>query len=173
MFLHQPWTMTLMMFIGEFLCLALYFGKRWQENRDKKRHPEEIEVNSSLLAAEAGENQSDAQESTKTETVTLKSTLVCFFPALCDVIGTTAYVAFSNRPIYAVACCLVNCLWIATQVRDRPAIHHKFRVPAPARVDHVRNTVLNSFSLPGRQPLMRTFCCCCAACLLVCCPCGC
>jgi hypothetical protein len=84
--------MTLMMFIGEFLCLALYFGKLWHESRKKKQLEHDEEANSSLLAVETGQTPADDSSTTTSSQVTLKSTLVCFFPALCDVIGTTAYV---------------------------------------------------------------------------------
>eukprot|EP00299_Pterocystis_sp_00344_P015784 c7896_g1_i1.p1 GENE.c7896_g1_i1~~c7896_g1_i1.p1 ORF type:complete len:409 (-),score=105.16 c7896_g1_i1:25-1251(-) len=62
----KPWTQTLVMFLGESMCLLLFAYKRYQARR---QHPSEEEANASP--------------------VKFRSIWVCLIPAICDLGGTT------------------------------------------------------------------------------------
>lgn len=85
-----------MMFFGEFMCM-LVFGAKFAREKWKQQHSEETTSDIVPLmkgeAAEKGEVGTDPVAAAATpapSTVSLRSTLVCFLPALFDVIGTTA-----------------------------------------------------------------------------------
>jgi drug/metabolite transporter (DMT)-like permease len=63
----KPWSGTLIMFLGEAMCMCVFGFKAWR-NRSARRTQAEIEEN---------------------PPVTLSSGLVCLLPAICDLCGTT------------------------------------------------------------------------------------
>ena len=102
----KPWTQTLVMFAGEFMCILLFFYRRRQY---LLRQREENYVNEgSAMMSPADENGNTAsmfspsalfspthrkgKADTKDSaygTITWSSTLICILPACCDVGGTT------------------------------------------------------------------------------------
>lgn len=77
----KPWTMTWVMFWGEFLCL-LYFLVSTGLRRSSRTPPTQSVA---LLSA----TDAVAEEFPP---LTWRSSFVCFLPAMCDVMGTTLYV---------------------------------------------------------------------------------
>lgn len=73
---EKPWTQSLVMFFGEFMCLGVFFWNRWR----------------AAAAAPAGSLQAPL-DGGRAEAphlrVTARDSLVCFLPCCCDVLGTT------------------------------------------------------------------------------------
>ena len=74
----QPWTMTWVMFWGEFLCLLFFLVRTRLTRKDPSSSDES---NFKLLGT--------GEKSGETQPVTWRSSLVCFLPAMCDIGGTT------------------------------------------------------------------------------------
>ena len=95
----KPWTQTLVMFTGEFMCLFAFFYKRRQYLNSLKRDEvmvanEGMQTNllspgSSLFSPvhRRGKQASDKNEAYAT--ITCSSSLICILPAFCDIGGTT------------------------------------------------------------------------------------
>lgn len=80
--------MTLFMFFGEFICLAVFFGKVWLQRRKTAKLQRKILEDSPLLPQKLSETRDDQLTPSTSVFITLKSSLVCFIPAACDVIAS-------------------------------------------------------------------------------------
>jgi drug/metabolite transporter (DMT)-like permease len=91
----KPWTQTLVMFSGEFMCLLIFFYKRREYLSRQSSETLNDGMQATLLSpgsqmfspTHSKGKQADANEAYAT--ITWKSSLICVFPAMCDIGGTT------------------------------------------------------------------------------------
>jgi drug/metabolite transporter (DMT)-like permease len=80
----KPWTQSLVMFTGEFMCIFLFFINR---RAHYKKTEARIHKGHEALMGTTHDYENDENDAYRT--ITWKSSLICILPTCCDIGGTT------------------------------------------------------------------------------------